>query len=85
MTIQPFGNNVLIRPSEVDGVLKSDQGTLCEYGTVLAVGPDVKSIHVGDVIGFLIWGVNKLVIGNDTHYFIPESPDFILGTINETL
>lgn len=79
--IKPFGNNILVKPVVKKQILVNAQTSLCEYGDVVAVGEDVKYIKVGDRIGYTIWGVNKLEIENDSHYFIPEDPRFVLGTI----
>lgn len=80
-TITPFGKNILIKPEAKKRVLAADQGTLCEYGKVIAVGNDVKSIKVGDTIGFLAWGIRKLMVDKETYYFVPEDDDFILGIL----
>lgn len=79
--IRPFGNQILIQPVEKKQVLISDQGSLCEYGKVLAVGDEVKKVKVGDTLGFLVWGVNSLEIDGVKSYFINETADFILGFI----
>lgn len=81
MKIKPFGNNILVKPTEKKQILVSDSGTLCEYGEVLAIGEGVSSIKVGDIIGFTTWGVNKLEIDGTTHYFVQEDYRFLLGTI----
>lgn len=83
MNIKPFGTNVLIEPAAKKQILVSDQGSLCEYGKVVAIGDGVTSIKVGDTIGFLVWGISKLDIEGKTFYFLPESSDFILGFIEE--
>lgn len=80
MNIRPFGKNILIKPDEKKQILMADQGSLCEYGEVLAVGDQVQNVRVGQRIGFLIWGINKLQIEEETFYFLPEG-DFILGFI----
>jgi co-chaperonin GroES (HSP10) len=79
--IKPFGDNILVKPVEKKSILMSDMNSLCEYGEVIAIGDEVKHIKVGDMIGYTIWGVNKLQIDEQTHYFIPEDSRFILGTI----
>ena len=79
MKLKPFGNNILVKPYEQDTILKSTEGGLCEYGTVEEVGSGVKEIKVGDIIGFTVWGVNKLNIENEKFYFIPEDERFLLG------
>lgn len=79
--ITPFGSNILVRPAQKAEILVSDQGTLCEYGEVIAIGDEVKKVSVGQKIGFLVWGVNKLDYEGHISYFIPENSDFILGFI----
>lgn len=77
--MKPLFNNILIKPTEVNTILKSSEGTLCEYGEVLAIGKDVKEVKVGDVIGFTIWGVKRLEKDGVKYYVIPEDGRFILG------
>lgn len=81
MKITPFGDQILIKPTEKKQILVSDTGSLCEYGEVIAVGDEVQKVKVGDTIGFLIWGLNSLEIENEKHFFVPESGGFILGKI----
>ena len=81
--IKPFGNNILIEPAAKKQVLVSEQGALCEYGKVVAVGDEVQKVQVGETLGFLVWGINKLEVEGVTYYFLPESSDFILGTIEQ--
>ncbi len=77
---KPFGRRVLVKPHQQETVLKDDSA-LSEYGEVIAIGPEVKTIEVGDVIGFSVFGVEKLIIGEEKHYFILESDDFILANL----
>jgi co-chaperonin GroES (HSP10) len=79
--ITPFGKNILVKPIEKKQILVTDEGNLCEYGEVIAVGDKVEEVKVGDVIGYTIWGVNRLVIDDEKYYFIPETDDFLLGKI----
>jgi len=79
--IKPYGKNILIKPTQKNTILKQNEGTLCEYGDVLAVGDEVRNVKVGDKVGFVIWGINKLQVDEETYYFLPESSDFILGFI----
>jgi len=80
--ITPFGNNILVKPQVTDTILQSSEGTLCEYGEVLAIGDEVEKVEVGDIIGYTIWGINKLNIKDEKHYIIPEDSRFILGKID---
>ena len=82
MIIKPFGNNILVRPHERETILKTQEGSLSEYGEVLAVGKDVsKEIQVGDTIGFTIWGINALEIDGNKAYLVPCTSEFILAKI----
>lgn len=75
--INPFGSNILVQPIEKKTPLGS--GPLCEYGRVVAVGESVEKVKVDDQIGFLVWGVNSLIVDGKKYYFIKETDDFILG------
>ena len=79
--IKPFGNQILVKPVEKKQILVAEKNPLCEYGEVLAIGDAVKTIKVGDIIGYTVWGINHLEIDDTRHYFIPETAEFILGTI----
>lgn len=86
MTIKPFGRRILIKPVERAQVLIADDGTLNEYGIVVAVGDGVvgtNSPKVGDKLGFSVFGVEKLVIDDQKYYFIKEDDDFLLCTIQD--
>lgn len=80
-TIKPFGRNIVVEPVEKKQILVSDRKSLCEYGKVVSIGEEVKSIKVGDTIGYLVWGINSLQIDEKTYYFVPEDDEFLLGTI----
>lgn len=70
-----------MKPREKRQIVVGDRGNLCEYGDVIEVGKDVTSVKVGDCIGYTVFGINKLEIDNDIHYFVPETDEFLLGTI----
>lgn len=82
MKIEPFGDQILVNPIEKKSPFVSEQKLFCEYGTVVAVGQDVKSVKPGDTIGFTVWGLNHLEIDGKKHYFVQEDPRFILGKIS---
>lgn len=81
--IQPFGDQILVKPIEKQQVVVSDEGTLSEYGEVIAIGSRVSEIKVGDKIGFSVFGIEKLMINEQKYYFIRESPEFLLCILNE--
>lgn len=81
--IIPFGRRILIKPVERQQILVSDDGTLNEYGEVIAIGPSVKHVKVGDKLGFSVFGVEKLVIEEVKHYFIMEDDEFLLAKIED--
>lgn len=81
MNIIPFGKRILIKPVEKQQVLVSDDGTLNEYGEVIAIGDEVQKIEVGDKVGFSVFGVEKLIIEEERFYFIREDDEFLLGKI----
>lgn len=83
MNIIPFGNRLLVKPVERAQVLVSDDGTLNEYGEVIAIGSEVKTIKVGQKVGFSVFGVEKLVIDDQKLYFISEDPEFLLAVIED--
>lgn len=83
MTIKPYGTWLLVKPFEKKQVLVSDDGTLSEYGEVIAKTHDIGSIKVGDKVGFSVFGVEKLIIDDQKYYFIKESDEFLLCTIED--
>lgn len=79
--IEPLFNHILIKPAEKKHLLVSQQKNFCDYGTVIAVGPDVKTIKVDDIIGYTVWGLNHIELNGTKHFLVPEDPRFILGRI----
>lgn len=83
MNIKPFGNRILVKPVQKAQLLVNDDGSLSEYGEVVAIGDGVMQIKVGDRVGFSVFGVEKLIIDDEKFYFIQESPEFLLAVIEE--
>lgn len=84
MTIKPYGDYLLVRPVEKAQVLVSDDGTLSEYGEVIAKGPACsEAIKIGEKVGFSVFGVEKLIIEEEKFYFVRESTEFLLATIQD--
>jgi co-chaperonin GroES (HSP10) len=78
--ITPFGNNILVLPTEIKTIVSVKNTSKCDYGKVIAIGKDVKEIKVGEVIGFVNHGLLALEVEKTKLYFIPEDANFILGT-----
>ena len=81
MNIKPFGENVIVKPTEKKQILVSDNKSLCLYGEVVAIGEDVKKIKVGDTIIYEMWGLKSPEIDGEKVHFILESSPFLLGTL----
>ena len=82
--IIPYGDRLLIKQVEHKQVLVSEEGALSEYGEVIAVGDACSGkIVVGDIVGFSVFGVEKLIIEEEKYYFIKQDSEFLLCTIKE--
>lgn len=76
---QPFGNNIWIRPESRNKIV-GDTAKYYLYGDVLGIGEDVKSVRVGDQVGYVLWGLTEVEMADGTkQYFMQEHPDFIKG------
>lgn len=79
----PYKTNILIKPAKKDVVL-SDNANAPKYwlyGTVLAVGSDVRDIHEGDVVGYDKFGIKDIDKDGEKYFFLEDNPSFILGII----
>lgn len=83
MQIKPFRNRILVKPHENQSILRSEDGSLSEYGEVLAIGPEVQEIKIGDKLGFSVFGVEKLIIEDEKYYFLTEDSEFILAILED--
>ena len=81
MNIKPFGENLIVKPTEKKQILVSDNKSLCLYGEVVAIGEDVKKIKVGDTIIYEMWGLKSPEIDGEKVHFISESSPFLLGKL----
>jgi co-chaperonin GroES (HSP10) len=79
--ILPLGDNIVVRPAEKKQVLVSDSKSLCLYGEVLFIGPDVVGIEVGDNIIYEMWGLKSPEIDGEKVHFISASSPFLLGKL----
>lgn len=84
--IKPLMEEMLVEPVEKKDVLVMDgERKLYTYGKVLAIGPEVKYVQVGDYIGFAVWGLNHNVINEKKYYFVPEIRGIGLHKIDPSL
>jgi len=77
----PLGDYLLIEPIEKEQVLVSDDEILCTYGKVLAIGNKADKEFLNKIVGYEIWGVRTIEIGEKKHYLISQNSDFLLGEI----
>lgn len=80
MTIKPFGRRVHYKPIEQTSFIETTDRRLTEVGTVVAVGPDVKHLKVGDNVIFNVYGTNTPTIDGEMVFFALEDDEVILGT-----
>lgn len=77
-----YGNNILVKPAEKNKII-GDTSKYYLYGEVLSIGNDVKDISVGDTIGYTMWGITEIVMADGIkHFFVQDTPDFILGILS---
>lgn len=81
MNIQPISNRIYIQPEVSESVLKLSTPQKKEKGKVLAVGPDVKEVQVGDYVIFTPWAVDVYEENGEKYYFVSEDPVVILAKI----
>lgn len=73
-----YGKNIRIEPKSKNKII-GDTSKYFLYGTVLDVGEEVKTIKVGDTIGYIMWGINKIEFEDKSeHFFVQDNSDFIL-------
>ncbi len=73
-----------MKPREKKGIIQTTDTSLIEMADVIAIGPEVKHIAIGDTLLFTSFGVDSIDLGTDRHYFILENDDFILAKYVET-
>lgn len=86
MTIKPITDHVLIQLDQVKKVGDLDisgKKTVVEMATVLAIGPDVKSVAVGDRVFVKGWGIDHFKKDKEEFDFVAESTNAICGTVME--
>lgn len=79
MTILPTEKRLLVQKNDSQketsfGFVYNDDGSYrCEEGEVIAVGPEVKGVVVGDRILFSKYGPDEIIVDGKKHYIINES------------
>ena len=69
----PFHNRILIKVRDARiGALKINRGPKESIGDVIAVGPHVKDVRVGDIISFCIWAAEITNIEGEEFAYIAE-------------
>lgn len=81
--IKPYGNNIIVKPIEKEQIIVGDSKSLQQYGTVIAVGSDVKDIEVGQTAFYTVWGLKDVEYEGEKVYFMPCDSRFFLGTLHE--
>ena len=82
MNIQPLHDKVLIAENKresttTSGIILDSQGVgESKSGTVLAIGPDVTDVQVGDVI-YLMWNKAQIVKVGDAQRVIIKQEDIV--------
>ena len=76
--VTPFGRNILVQPTEIKTIVSVKNTSKTDYGTVIAVGDEVKKVAVGDTVGFVNHGLLALEVNKTKLYFVPETDDFLL-------
>ena len=81
----PLGDRVLVLPDKdpektTGGIYKPDSArTRSQRGTILAIGPDVKGVCVGQRVLCTFWSSVKLDINGQEHFLYGEKD--ILGIL----
>ena len=83
MNVQPLHDKVLVAENKRENTTESGiviQGARgldeSKAGTVLAIGPDVKSVAVGDVV-YLMWTKAQVVKIGDAQRVIVKEEDIV--------
>ena len=85
MNVQPLGNKVFLKENKketktVSGIIVEGLGNEdTKTGTVLAIGPDVKHLLVGDVV-YLDWTKGQVLKDGDVYRAL-VSEEFINGIV----
>lgn len=75
----PYYDKIEVKPFVKEKVILSEQAILAEAGEVVAIGRDVTFVKPGDILFFDAWGCTKTEYNGETHFFVSEKSDIILG------
>lgn len=84
-TLSPCGARILVHPDPVEektagGIYRPDTAqTRTQRGTIIAVGPEVKRLQVGQRVMFTYWSAAHLSL-NGVEHFIYDEKD-VLGVL----
>lgn len=75
--IKPQGSKILIKVDEKtetkSGIkIISNTHIITEDAEILAIGPEVSKVKIGDRIMFKTWVLDQIKIGEETHHFLDE-------------
>jgi len=80
MKFIPHADKIEFSPLKQDSILADDKDTMVEAGTVVAVGANVKSVEVGDIIAFLSYGAEQTPeVEGEKHWTVRDCPEFLMG------
>lgn len=82
-TVRPLGNNVIMLPHKLGGKLhtpdESSDFAFSLLGRVIAIGPDVTTIRVGDVVALGLSKWHRIQLIGEEYRAAPE--DKIIAVI----
>lgn len=82
--MKPFGTRIAIKPIEAttDGFVMPDQlKERPQRGLVVATGPDVKSVKVGDTVLFSRYAEKNIEVDGDTLVLVREDDSEIFAIL----
>jgi hypothetical protein len=79
MKFKAYKTNIEVLPVSKNKIIGNTAKNYL-YGEVISIGEEVKSIKVGDIIGYTLWGLTEIEQDNgEKQLFVKDDPDFILG------
>lgn len=88
MKIKPVGKVIYLKLDTVEEVGGSNvsldtssKKTTREFAEVLAIGPDVEKVKVGDKLFIKAWAIDEIVHDKQSHFFTSEDRDGICAVV----